>query len=101
MNNYDTRVCVGINFNNDLTTENTEGFIVTIAETTNFDSRYRMRHMFPLLMLTVKDYKLSLCQYCIGFSYTEAVINIATTSYTRREDVGMFEICMTVLSTTG
>ena len=36
-----------------------------------------------------------------GFSYTEAEINMEHTSYTVREDVGMFEICMTVASSTG
>ena len=35
----DTRMCVGINFSNDLTTENTEGFRVTISGTSNIDPR--------------------------------------------------------------
>ena len=38
-NECDTRKCQRINFINDLTTENTERFRVTISETTNFDSR--------------------------------------------------------------
>ena len=52
-------------------------------------------------MLTVRNSIISFCQYCNDFSFAETVINMASTSRTVREDVGMIEICMTLSSSTG
>ena len=60
-----------------------------------------MYHIEAILCFEKSQAECSIISLCQFFSYTEAVVNMARTTYTVREDVGMFEICMTVSSTTG